>query len=95
VWRPEVLPAPKPRKVVYELPRLQVKGETFYIERDRGTYYIRHPRWSLLGKGKTVALAYKDLLAEAVEVRGVYRKIGLANLDQDAHEMYRFILRIA
>ncbi len=76
-------------------PIIRLHKEPFFVERDGDTVYIRHERWSLLGAGETLTAAYKDLLSEASDLAPVLGAMLLSTFDQDAMDLYQFVLRIA
>ena len=76
-------------------PGLRIAGERFFIERDEGVTYIRHPRWSLMGAGDSIVAAEKDLRSEAQELAEVMSGMQAHTLDPEAVQLYRFVLRIA
>lgn len=49
-------------------PSISVFGEEFEIEAAGGVIWLTHPRWSLVGSGRTLVAAQMDLLEEAREL---------------------------
>src|SRR3990172_8547692 len=49
-------------------PEIRIAGEGFFVETDGPTVYLRHPRWSLLGAGRSLFEAERDLRSEAAEL---------------------------
>ncbi len=97
---PEPLLPPKPPAQLTIIrqaarPRLRIAGETFFMEFDEGTTYLRHPRWSLTGAGDSIVAAEKDLRSEARELVEVMSDMPARSLDPEAFQLYRFVLRIA
>ena len=89
-WSPE--PA---LDVSLSRPAIRIRGERFFFERDKGAYYISHPHWSLMGVGDSLQAAVRNLLREASELAVVMRQMSLANMDQEALRLFRYVLRIA
>lgn len=75
-------------------PTIRIRGERFFVERDNGRYYIRHPRWSLLGVGDSLGAAQRSLLEEASELAVVMRDMSPATMDLEARRLIRYVLRI-
>lgn len=73
----------------------RIAGEMFYVEVKSRRTYLRHPRWSLMGAGKTLAAAEVALLEEAGLVVRVFGKMPAAELDEEAERMLNFARRIA
>lgn len=73
----------------------RIAGEMFYVELKSRRTYLRHPRWSLMGAGKTLAEAEVALLEEAGLVVRVFGKMAAAELDEEAERMLNFARRIA
>lgn len=93
-WEPAPLePVPIVRKPAR--PAVRIGGESFYVERDGQTLYLRHPVWSLLGSGASLLEAERDLRAEAKELADVMAHMSPRSLDYEAVRLYRFVLRIA
>jgi hypothetical protein len=87
-----------------ERPRIQrtdhiaqyrIAGEMFYVEVKSRRTYLQHPRWSLMGAGRSLADAEVALLKEAGLVVRVFQKIPAAELDEEAERMLNFARRIA
>lgn len=75
--------------------RYRIAGELFYVEVKSRRTYLRHPRWSLMGAGRTLRDAEVALLDEARLVVRVFQKIPAAELDEEAERMLNFARRIA
>jgi hypothetical protein len=45
--------------------QIEIYGELFNVETEDGHVYVTHPRWSLVGMGKTLFGAEMSLIAEA------------------------------
>lgn len=73
----------------------RIAGELFYVEVKNRRTYLRHPKWSLMGAGRTLANAEVALLEEAGLVVRVFGKIPPAQLDEEAEDMLNFARRIA
>lgn len=73
----------------------RIAGEMFYVEVKGRRTYLRHPRWSLMGAGKTLANAEVALLDEAGLVVRVFGNMAAAELDEEAERMLNFARRIA
>jgi len=74
-------------------PTIRIRGEPFFVERDNGTYYIRHPRWSLLGVGDSLGAAQRSLLEEASQLAMVMQGMSPATMDLEARRLLRYVLR--
>lgn len=72
----------------------QFHGERFDLEIDDGVLSLRHPRWSLMGTGKTLIEAETDLLDEAREVAHAMLELPIATLSFEAFRLREFLLRI-
>ena len=93
-WKPE----PGPTFTVEKepaTPRIRVGREVFFLEVEDGTYYLRHPAWSLMGSGDSPLAAEKDLRVEAEELAEVMADMPLGSLDYQALKLYRFVLSIS
>lgn len=75
-------------------PEIRIAGEGFFVETDGPTVYLRHPRWSLLGAGRSLFEAERDLRSEAAELAQVMSDMPLRELDYDALQLFHFVLRI-
>lgn len=75
-------------------PRVRIGGESFYVEVDDSTVYLRHSRWSLVGAGATLAEAERDLRAEARELAEVMADMPRASFDVEALKLFQFVLRV-
>jgi len=73
----------------------RIAGETFFLAIRRGRVTIRHPQWSLMGVGKTLADAEVALWREAAGIMRVYGAMPPATLDDEAARQFAFALRIA
>lgn len=69
----------------------EVAGEPFYVEVENGFYYIRHDRWSLVGMGKTLAEAERDLLSEAADLREVLSSPSPLPMDDELGRLAAFL----
>ena len=81
-------------EVLRETPYV-LAGERFLATMGKRGVIIQHPRWSLIGSGKTLAAAERDLVANAGIVMRVYGRKPASSLDYEARKMYHFALRIA
>ena len=72
----------------------EVAGEPFYVEVEDGFYYIRHDRWSLVGMGKTLAEAERDLLSEAADLREVLASPSPVPMDAELERLTTFLQRL-
>ena len=72
----------------------EVAGEPFYVEVEDGFYYIRHDRWSLVGMGKTLAEAERDLLSEAADLREVLASPSPVPMDAELERLTTFVQRL-
>jgi hypothetical protein len=73
---------------------LLVAGEPFYGEIEDGVYSIRHERWSLVGMGKTVPEAERDLLSEASDLRDVLASPSPVPMDAELSRLAAFQRRV-
>lgn len=71
-----------------------VAGEPFYVEIEDGFYYIRHERWSLMGMGKTLPEAERDLLSEASDLREVLASPSPTPMDAELSRLAAFLHRL-
>lgn len=81
---------------VHPAQRIIIAGEAFWLEPDEdseGGVVIRHPKWSLLGCGRTGIEAEIDLLAEAADLVPVFVHAPLTSLDAEALRLREFIIR--
>jgi hypothetical protein len=69
----------------------EVAGEPFYVEVADGFYYIRHNRWSLVGMGKTLTEAERDLLDEAADLREVLASTSSLPMDAELGRLAAFL----
>lgn len=67
----------------------------YKLTHEDGRWWLRHPRWSLLGVGETPALAGHDLQKEACELLVAYADFGEGELSEEAKNMLRFAKRSA
>ncbi|MGH7630827.1 MAG: hypothetical protein ACREOF_15870 [Gemmatimonadales bacterium] len=69
---------PKVKHTAAHLAQYRIAGELFYVEVKGRRTYIRHPRWSLMGAGMTLADAEVALFEEAracgASIREVIRR---------------------
>lgn len=70
------------------------RGEPFELEIDDGIFSLRHPRWSLMGTGKTLLETETDLLDEAREVAHAMLELPIKTLSFEAFRLREFLLRI-
>ncbi|HEV7588853.1 MAG TPA: hypothetical protein VGO40_12125 [Longimicrobium sp.] len=71
-----------------------VAGEPFYVEIEDGFYFIRHAQWSLVGMGKTLPEAERDLLSEASELREVLASPSPVPMDPELSRLAAFLHRL-
>jgi hypothetical protein len=71
-----------------------IMDEKFFIEKENDMIYLTHDKWSLVGVGKNLIEAEKDLMIEAKELFNNIRKIELNNLSQGAIQMRDFLFKI-
>ena len=71
-----------------------IGGVTFLLENEDDIFYLRHPRWSLVGSGPSMSAAVKDLVNEAGDLRHTLARIPAKRLDADAAQLLQFLLRI-
>lgn len=83
-----------PDRALLSLPRHRVAGETFYIERQEARIFLRHDQWSLVGEGRTLLEAERDLIAEAKDVAAILLDKPPASLSPEAVELQKFLPRI-
>lgn len=91
-------PSPAPATVdVQTTGTVRIAGELFNIELDPTSelVYLRHPRWSLLGAGATVAEAQEDMLQEATDLLSVLLGLPPGSLDEQARRLRDYLFRIA
>ncbi|MFL5541386.1 MAG: hypothetical protein ACJ8J0_20530 [Longimicrobiaceae bacterium] len=69
----------------------EVADEAFYVEVEDSFYYIRHNRWSLVGMGKTLTEAKRDLLAEAADLRKVLASTSSLPMDAELERLAAFL----
>jgi len=92
----EVVKRPRPTiKRTDHIAQYRIAGEMFYVEVEGEETYLRHPRWSLMGAGKSLADAEVALLEEAGLVTRVFGGMSPAELDEEAERMLNFARRIA
>lgn len=72
-----------------------VYGERFSISEDAGCIILTHPKWSLLGSGRTQTEAYADLIAEARDLAAELRDDDVSSLSPQAQRLREFVLRIS
>jgi hypothetical protein len=72
----------------------EVAGEPFYVEMEDGFYYIRHERWSLVGMGKTLPEAERDLLSEASDLRDALAVPSSVPMDAELSRIAAFVRRL-
>jgi len=72
----------------------EVAGEPFYVEVEAGFHYVRHDRWSLVGMGKTLAEAERDLLSEAADLREVLAAPPPVPMDAELERLAAFLQRL-
>jgi hypothetical protein len=72
----------------------EVAGEPFYVEMEDGFFYIRHERWSLVGMGKTLSEAERDLLSEASDLRDALAVPSTVPLDAELSRLAAFVHRL-
>ena len=72
----------------------QLLGEPFDLEIDHGVFSLRHPRWSLMGTGKTLLESEIDLLDEARDIAHAMLDLPIATLSFEAFRLREFLLRI-
>ena len=76
---------------------VRVKGEHFRIKVEPGeegdTVYLVHPRWSVLGSGRTLEEAERDLREEAREVGELLADEDPAGFSRGGRQMREFVLR--
>jgi hypothetical protein len=92
-------PAPKIKlkriKRTSHIAQYRIAGEMFYVEVRQRKYFMTHPAWSLMGAGKDLEAAEKDLFKNAGIVTRVYGRMDPRTMDDEAQKMYAFALRIA
>lgn len=81
-------------RVSYALHQVEVAGEEFDVEKEGDEYVLTHPRWSLLGMGRTLVEAEIDLIKGAREISPHYVGKSLSSLSRDAFMMRDFLLRV-
>lgn len=92
----EVVKRPRPTiKRTDHIAQYRIAGEMFYVEVEGEETYLRHPRWSLMGAGKSLADAEVALLEEAGLVARVFGAMSPGELDEEAERMLNFARRIA
>lgn len=74
-------------------PIIRVSGEPFHVEHEADVYYLVHDKWSLMGSGRSLAAAYKDLLFEASEVAPIYTATPESKLNAEGARLAKFLLR--
>lgn len=75
-------------------PTYPIAREPFYIEVEADIFYVRHPRWSLVGSGRSILEAKEDLLAEGREVAEVILSLPVDSLDTEMLALREFLFRI-
>jgi len=96
----ETVPAALPRKSKIKIrwepeARVAISGEIFLVGRRGKGVRIHHPRWSLMGAGKTFRDAEIALRHEASIVVRVYGSMSPAALDDEAAKQFAYAIRIA
>lgn len=71
-----------------------IKNEKFYIERENNLFYLVHPKWSLIGVGKTLHNAEINLIKEAKELFSVFKNISNKNLSNDGLELKKYLFEL-
>ena len=88
------------REVVEEeaevrLPGVSVFGERFLVDRDPDLgVVLQHPRWSLLGYGRTVREAERLLLERAQELGAIMAHDFPIDLDDDGMRLRDFVIQL-
>ena len=83
VSEPDTLRTPTESHAIAKQEALVIADESFLIEREGGTIYLRHERWSLVGAGHDLRSAREDLLQEASELLEVLRTMPLETFGRD------------
>jgi len=73
-------------------PTYEIDGEAFLIEHEHGLIWVSHPRWSLVGYGKTLFEAEKMMLDEAAEFATDLIQIPISDLSPSAIEFRNYLL---
>ena len=77
-----------------ELDVLTVFGEPFIITDADGQKMLKHPNWSLMGIGDTLAEAYAAMLQEAEDVSEYYLAKDDAELTSGIVEFKQFLSKV-
>jgi hypothetical protein len=75
-------------------PQLIVGGVSFDIERDDDGYWLKHPKWSIAGYGRTLVDAEIDLLREATEDAPYYTSKPRHEMTEEARLLTDWLLRV-
>lgn len=74
---------------------VDIFGEVFTIAQDGDDVYLIHPRWSLIGAGRSVADACDNVIVEAQELADAMRSGDPGTLSTGAQQLRDFVLRLA
>ena len=77
------------------LPGVSVFGERFLVDRDPDLgVVLQHPRWSLLGYGKTLREAERLLLERAQELGAIMAHDFPFDLDDDGMRLRDYVIQL-
>lgn len=76
------------------LGEVSIGREVFEIRKDHGVYKLHHPKWSLMGRGETVAEAVQDVRINAGRLLPIYAPNYPEGMTKGAREMVDYMLEI-
>lgn len=71
-----------------------IEGQRFIVEPEGDVIYIRHPRWSLVGFGDSLAAAERNMRDEAAAVAKVWFDMSPASMDHEALKLRDFLVKL-
>lgn len=74
---------------------VRIRGERFLLEEEDDTYFVRHPRWGLVGAGESLPEAMDDLLESAHVALQTYLNKQPSELTLDGYQYRSFLLGFA
>jgi len=78
------------RKVTFEH-SIDFLGDQFILLKDKEGCFLTHKEWSLMGEGKNLEEAKKDLVRNIMELRDTYLHTPIENLDFRAVQFRNFL----
>ena len=69
---------------------VSIRGERFDLKFEDDTVIVSHPHWSLVGVGRDLGEATRDLMVEASDVLAIFADRPLSQLSEATQRMVRF-----